>query len=107
MNDKYEINALSVDIHIHEDIASVLGIYAKQIVGNTILDYIDVRGDPSTAWMDEKFVNCNMFMQDIYKKEQSLVYYKVDSSISALKIKPKLFHDTLYGIRSNISDPTM
>ena len=99
VNDKYELNALSVDIHIHEDIASVLGIYAKQIVGNTILDYIDKQ------ILD--MVNCNMFMQDIYKKEQSLVYYKVDSSISALKIKPKLFHDTLYGIRSNISDPTI
>ena len=26
VNDKFELNALSVDIHIHEDIASVLGI---------------------------------------------------------------------------------
>merc|ERR1712055_1160374 len=39
VNDKHELNALSIDILIHEDIASVLGIYAKQIVGNAILDY--------------------------------------------------------------------
>ena len=53
----------------------MLGIYAKQIVGNTILDYIDKQ------IMD--MVNCNIFFKDIYKKEQSLVYYKGDSSISA------------------------
>ena len=52
-------------------------------------------------------MNCTMFMKYIYKKEQSLLYYKVDSNISALKIKPKLFRDTFYGIRSNIGDPTI
>ena len=99
VNDNYELNGLSVGIHIHEDIASVLGIYTEKIVGNNLEDCID-----KGIFED---LNCNTFMKNIYKKEQTLVYYKVDSSISSLKIKPKLFHDTLYGIRSNISDPSI
>ena len=60
MNDKYELNALSVDILIHEDIASVLGIYTEKKVGNNLVDYIDKRILDS--------VNYNMFMKYIYKK---------------------------------------
>ena len=41
MNDNYELNGLSVGIPIHEDIASMLGIYKEKIVGNNLEDFID------------------------------------------------------------------
>ena len=42
---------------------------------------------------------------DVYKKH--IVYYEVKKTISPLKVQPKLFRSTLYGIRSNISEPTI
>ena len=36
-----------------------------------------------------------------------MVYYEVNKGISPLKIHPRLFRSTLYGIRSNISEATI
>ena len=46
-------------------------------------------------------------MNDVYKFEQNIVYYEFKKTISPLKVQPKLFRSTLYGIRSNISEPTI
>ena len=48
-----------------------------------------------------------LFMNDVYKFKQQLVYYEVKSDISPLKVHPRLFRSTLYGIRSNISETTI
>ena len=48
-----------------------------------------------------------LFMNDVYKLEQEMVYYDIKKSITPLRVQPKLFRSTLYGIRSNISDPTI
>ena len=34
VNENYELNGLSVEIQMHEDIASMLGIYTEKKVGN-------------------------------------------------------------------------
>ena len=86
-----------------------MGLTTEKITANKLLEYFS----EEILKVGDEVVNCgnrrppSFLVQDIYTKEQHLVYYKVKNSISPLKIQPKLFYSTIYGIRSNISDPTI
>ena len=98
---EYELHALPFKILVHEDIAETLGIYTEKQTSTKLLDYFSDMKDCT------KDSPADSFMNDVYKFEQQMVYYEVNKGISPLKIHPRLFRSTLYGIRSNISEATI
>ena len=82
-------------------IAETLGIYTEKIKSSQLLDYFNHIQECT------KDSSIYMFMNDVYKFKQQLVYYEVKRGISPLKVHPRLFRSTLYGIRSNISEATI
>ena len=56
--------------------------------------------------------DCARIMKSVYMKEQNLAYHKVKRTLVKgfavrIKLKPKLFHSKIYGIRSNLTDATI
>ena len=98
---EYELHALPFKVLIHEYIAETLGIYTEKLKSSQLLDYFNNIQDCT------KDSPAYMFMNDVYKFKQQLVYYEVKKGISPLKVHPRLFRSTLYGIRSNISETTI
>ena len=98
---EYELHALPFKVLIHEYIAETLGIYTEKQKSSQLLDYFNNIKDCT------KDSPTYMFMNDVYKFKQQLVYYEVKRGISPLKVHPRLFRSTLYGIRSNISEATI
>ena len=98
---EYELHALPFKVLIHEYIAETLGIFAEKRKSSQLLDYFNNIKDCT------KDSPTYMFMNDVYKLKQQLVYYEVKKGISPLKVHPRLFRSTLYGIRSNISETTI
>ena len=98
---EYELHALPFKVLIHEYIAETLGIYTEKQKSSQLLDYFNNIQDCT------KDSPAYMFMNDVYKFKQQLVYYEVKRGISPLKVHPRLFRSTLYGIRSNISETTI
>ena len=98
---EYELHALPFKVLIHEYIAETLGIYTEKQTSSQLLDYFSNIQDCT------KDSPAYMFMNEIYKFKQQLVYYEVNKSITPLKVHPRLFRSTLYGIRSNISETTI
>ena len=101
MQKEYELHALPFKVLIHEYIAETLGIYTEKLKSSQLLDYFNNIQDCT------KDSPAYMFMNDVYKFKQQLVYYEVKKGISPLKVHPRLFRSTLYGIRSNISETTI
>ena len=101
MQKEYELHALPFKILIHEYMAETLGIYTEKQKSSQLLDYFNNIQDCT------KDSPAYMFMNDVYKCKQQLVYYEVKRGISPLKVHPRLFRSTLYGIRSNISETTI
>ena len=101
MQKEYELHALPFKVLIHEYIAETLGIYTEKLKSSQLLDYFNNIQDCT------KDSPAYMFMNDVYKFKQQLVYYEVKRGISPLKVHPRLFRSTLYGIRSNISETTI
>ena len=98
---EYELHALPFKVLIHEYIAETLGIYTEKQKSSQLLDYFNHIQDCT------KDSPTYMFMNDVYKFKQQLVYYEVKRDITPLKVHPRLFRSTLYGIRSNISETTI
>jgi hypothetical protein len=98
---EYELHALPFKILVHEYIAETLGIYTEKKTSIKLLDYFSDMQDCT------KDSPATLFMNDVYKFEQRIMYYEVNTTISPLKVHPRLFQATLYGIRSNISEPTI
>ena len=98
---EYELHALPFKVLIHEYIAETFGIYTEKQKSSQLLDYFNHIQDCT------KDSPTYMFMNDVYKFKQQLVYYEVKRGISPLKVHPRLFRSTLYGIRSNISEATI
>ena len=101
MQKEYELHALPFKVLIHEYIAETLGIYTEKRKSSQLLNYFNNIQDCT------KDSPAYMFMNDVYKFKQQLVYYEVKRGISPLKVHPRLFRSTLYGIRSNISETTI
>ena len=105
VNKKYILHGLSVNLFIREDIASVLEINKEKVVKSRLSDFFESN-------VPIHVTECARIMKSVYMKEQNLVYYyvkrtKVKNFGVRLKLKPRLFHSKLYGIRSNLSDPTI
>jgi len=105
VNKKYILNGLNVDLFIREDIASVLNLSNEKMEKKRLSDFFESN-------IPQHVSDCARIMKSVYMKEQYLIYYKVKRTLVTnfgvrLKLKPRLFHSKLYGIRSNLSDPTI
>ena len=98
---EYELNALPFKILINQYIAETLGINKEKKTATKLLDYFTFVEDCA------KDSPANLFINDVYKFEYEMVYYEVDKDINPLQIHPKSFKSHIFGLRSNISDPSI
>ena len=98
---EYELHALPFKILVHEYIAETLGIYSKKETSTQLLDYFSNMEDC------RNHSPAKLFMNDVYKFKQQMVYFEVNKGITPVKVHPRLFGSTLYAIRSNISETTI
>ncbi len=98
---EYELNALPFKILINQYIAETLGINKEKKTATKLLDYFTYVEDCV------KDSPANLFINDVYKFEYEMVYYEVDKDINSLQIHPKSFNSHIFGLRSNISDPSI
>ena len=94
---EYELHALPFKTLVHESIAKILGIHTEKKTATKLLDYVSNVQDCT------KNSPAYLFLNDVYKFEQEMVYYEV----SSMKVHPRFLHSNLYAVRSNISDPTI
>ena len=105
MNKKHILHGLNVDLFIREDLALVLNLTNEKMVKKSLSEFFESN-------IPQHVSECARIMKSVYMKEQYLPYHKVKRTIVKnfgvkLKLKPRLFHSKLYGIRSNLSDPTI
>ena len=98
---EYELHALPFKILINQYIAETLGINKEKKTATKLLDYFTYVEDCV------KDSPANLFINDVYKFEYEMVYYEVDKDINPLQIHPKSFNSHIFGLRSNISDPSI
>ena len=98
---EYELHALPFKILINQYIAETLGINKEKKTATKLLDYFTFVEDCA------KDSPANLFINDVYKFEYEMVYYEVDKDINPLQIHPKSFNSHIFGLRSNISDPSI
>jgi len=98
---EYELHALPFKILINQYIAETLGINKEKKTATKLLDYFTYVEDCV------KDSPANLFINDVYKFEYEMVYYEVDKDINPLQIHPKSFKSHIFGLRSNISDPSI
>ena len=98
---EYELHALPFKILINQYIAETLGINKEKKTATKLLDYFTFVEDCA---QDSP---ANLFINDVYKFEYEMVYYEVDKDINPLQIHPKSFKSHIFGLRSNISDPSI
>ena len=98
---EYELHALPFKILINQYIAETLGINKEKKTATKLLDYFTYVEDCV------KDSPANLFINDVYKFEYEMVYYEVDKDINSLQIHPKSFNSHIFGLRSNISDPSI
>ena len=103
IQNKCELHPLPYTILIQEDIASILCVTEQRIVTHKLIDQLDkitINDFPRPC-------HAQLLTQDLYMAEQECVYYKVENNSKVMKLDLNMFLSTLYGIRSNISAPTI
>ena len=105
VNKKYILHGLNVDLFIHEDIASVLNLSNEKMEKKSLSNFFESN-------IPQHVSDCARIMKSVYMKEQNLAYHKVKRTLVKgfavrIKLKPKLFHSKIYGIRSNLTDATI
>ena len=98
---EYELNALPFKILINQYIAETLGINKEKKTATKLLDYFTFVEDCA---QDSP---ANLFINDVYKFKYEMVYYEIGKDINPLQIHPKSFKSHIFGLRSNISDPSI
>ncbi len=98
---EYELHALPFKILINQYIAETLGINKEKKTATKLLDYFTFVEDCA---QDSP---ANLFINDVYKFKYEMVYYETDKDINPLQIHPKSFKSHIFGLRSNISDPSI
>ena len=103
IQNKCELHPLPFTILIQEDIASILAVTEQRIVTNKLIDHLG----KLTITDFPKPCHAQLLVQDLYMAEQECVYYKVKNNSKVMKLDLNMFPATLYGMRSNISTPTI
>ena len=98
---EYELHALPFKILINQYIAETLGINKEKKTATKLLDYFTFVEDCA---QDSP---ANLFINDVYKFKYEMVYYEIGKDINPLQIHPKSFKSHIFGLRSNISDPSI
>ena len=99
-----KIIPLPFTIHIHNNIATILGLYTGNKAASKLLHYFQDEKYGEKFEFPRKPFPANFFMNDVYLEEQNLNYFKIDAEDEVLRTTPSLFQSSIYEIRSNISD---
>ena len=103
IQNKCELHPLPYTILIQEDIASILALREQRVVTNKLFDHLG----EFTIGEFPRLCHDQVLIQDLYMAEQECVYFKVENNSKVMKLDLDKFPATLYGMRSNISAPTI
>ena len=91
-------------ILFHEHLATILGLKTEKITPLQLQLNVFPDAVIQECEEDEEHSFTVLLYKDVYKQSKQYYDTKRDKSID---IQPKLFRSTLYGVRSNISDPSI
>ena len=92
-------------ILLHEHLATILGLTTEKITPLQLQLNVFPNAVIKECKDIEDYSFTLLLYMDVYK--QSKQYYDVKREVKSIDIQPKLFRSTLYGVRSNISDPSI
>jgi hypothetical protein len=92
-------------ILFHEHLATILGLKTEKITPLQLQLNVFPNAVIEECEEIEQYSFTLLLYKDVYK--QSKQYYDVKREVKSIDIQPKLFRSTLYGVRSNISDPSI
>ena len=100
--DVYELDWIPYRYFIHGEIAKLLDISEGEKISINLSDVLNIDGlEPDGA--------CGKhFQNEMYKLEQNVVYNEIlPETDETYPLYPELFPSIIYGLRSNISEPTI
>ena len=101
---QYRIHPIPYTMHIHSNIANILGLYTGNKSTSKLLYYFQDENYAKKYDFPRKPFPSNLFINDVYLQEQNLNYFKIEKKDEGLRTNPSLFQSTIYEIRTNISD---
>ena len=104
--EKYKLSGFDHRILIHQHIATILDIATekistKKLMDNLFSDQINCANRSYTALLYNEVYNAKESSNPIYHD------IKKDATLPGIMKQPKLFRSSVYGIRSNISEPSI
>lgn len=106
--DTYNMRSINHRILFHEHLAKILGLTADKISLNQVQTNVFSIYQIEEACEEMGMNNfTSLFYKVVYSAKPFRHYYDIKKTIKSMDVKPKLFGSTLYGVRSNISDPSI
>ena len=104
--EKYKLSGFDHRILIHQHIATILDIATekistKQLMDNLFPNQINCANRSYTTLLYNEVYNAKESSNPIYHD------IKKDATLPGIMKQPKLFRSSVYGIRSNISEPSI
>ena len=101
----YNLRSINHRILFHEHLGTILGLTTEKITPLQLQLNVFPNAVIKECEDIEDYSFTLLLYMDVYK--QSKQYYDVKREVKSIDIQPKLFRSTLYGVRSNISDPSI
>ena len=102
---KYVLRFINHRILFHEHLASILGLTMEKITPMQLQLNVFPNAVIEECEEVEEHSFTLLLYKDVYK--QSKQYHDIKKDVKSIEIEPKLFRSALYGVRSNISDPSI
>ena len=101
----YVLRFINHRILFHEHSASILELTMEKITPMQLQLNVFPNAVIEECEEVEEHSFTLLLYKDVYK--QSKQYHDIKKDVKSIEIEPKLFRSALYGVRSNISDPSI
>ena len=101
----YNLRSINHRILFHKHLGTILGLTTEKITPLQLQLNVFPNAVIEECEENEEYSFTLLLYKDVYKHSKQ--YYDVKREVKSMDIQPKLFKSTLYGVRSNISDPSI
>ena len=101
----YNLRSINHRILFHKHLGTILGLTTEKITPLHLQLNVFPNAVIEECEENEEYSFTLLLYKDVYKHSKQ--YYDIKKEVKTMDIQPKLFKSTLYGVRSNISDPSI
>ena len=101
----YNLRSINHRILFHKHLGTILGLTTEKITPLQLQLNVFPNAVIEECEENEEYSFTLLLYKDVYKHSKQ--YYDIKKEVKTMDIQPKLFKSTLYGVRSNISDPSI